>query len=115
MGTSNALLTCGAMPAAAVPVAAVNGSVPRDHDLVPLADPDLVIATGAAVRLHGFVRLLVPIVDTVVLAAVEIGPVVRTHAPVTVSPRPDPAVHCGDTRGRWEPWTVCSSIETTES
>jgi hypothetical protein len=100
MGTSNALLACGAMPAAAVPVAAFFGPVPRNHDLVPLADPDLVIATGAAVRLHGFVRLHMPNVDTVILAAVEIGPVVRTHATVTVSPRPDQAVHCSDTRGR---------------
>jgi hypothetical protein len=35
----------------------------RHDDFVAFAGPDLMVATGAAVRLHGFVRLDVPHVD----------------------------------------------------
>lgn len=69
------------MPAAAVPVAALGRIVVRHHHLVPLADTDLVVASGAAVDLFRFVRLDVAHLDP----AIGFGPTVSTHALVTVS------------------------------
>jgi hypothetical protein len=37
------------------------------HDLVSVARPDVVVATGASVALHRFVRLDVPYIDAVVV------------------------------------------------
>ena len=47
-----------------------------DDDLVALAGPDLVVASGAAVGLLGLVRLDVADLDAGVVIAVGVGPVV---------------------------------------
>ena len=78
-------LALGAVPAAAVPVASLVGPCARNNDLVAHAGPDLVIATGAAIDLVGFVGLHVPHLE----AVVGFRPVVRAHATVTVSPSVD--------------------------
>jgi hypothetical protein len=52
-------------------VPAIFGRVERDHHFVPFARADLVVATGAPVRLVGLVRLHVPHFDPAGL-----GPVV---------------------------------------
>ena len=44
---------------------AVRGRGTRHDHLVAFAGADLVVATGTAVRLHGFVRLHVPDLDVV--------------------------------------------------
>ena len=76
------------MPATAVPVAAILGSLAGHDDLVPFTGPDLVVAAGTAVGLVGLVRLHVPDVD----AVVGFRPAVRAHAAGTVSPTEAPAV-----------------------
>ena len=82
-------LTRSTVPATAVPVAALLGPLTRNDDLVADADPDLVVATGAAVDLVCFVGLHVPYVD----AVVGFRPAVRTHTTVTVSPPVDRPAH----------------------
>ena len=77
------------MPATAVPVPSLFGSLPGDDDFVALAGPDLVVASGAAVGLVCFVGLDVPHVD----AVVGFRPSVPTHARVTVSPPAQGSAH----------------------
>jgi hypothetical protein len=91
------------VPATAVPVPAVLGPVTRNDDLVALAGPDLVVATGAAVGLLRFIRLHVADVDVVV----GFRPAVRAHATVTVSPRATVLVPIGDQgEGTGSTWTA---------
>src|SRR5437870_2761991 len=72
-----ALAALLAVPAARVPVAAFLGLGGRDDDLVALAGPDLVVASGAAICLLGLVRLDVADLDARVFVSIGVGPVVR--------------------------------------
>jgi hypothetical protein len=76
-------------------VATVFRAVARHHDLVPLADADLVIATRAAVRLFRLVRLDVTDVDSVL----GFGPAMHAHNAVTVPPGRCGEMHGAATRG----------------
>jgi hypothetical protein len=59
-----------------------------DDDLVALGGPDLVVAARAAVGLLRLIRLHMTNVDVVVV----VGPAVRAHEQVTVSPRRERSV-----------------------
>jgi hypothetical protein len=71
-------------------------TIARHHDLVALADADLVIATRAAVRLFRLIRLDVTDLDTVS----GFGPAMHAHNAITVSPRHHASMHRAAERRR---------------
>jgi hypothetical protein len=70
-------------------VAAFLGQLAGNDDLVTDPRADLVVASGTPIGLVGLIGLHVADVDT----TVGFRPAVRTHATVTVSPRPTEPEH----------------------